>query len=229
MPNTRFPMNVPKVDVSGVTIRVKEIAQRLWNRPILELVEVTGVSGTSITIRKIGTTVDIPGVKCVGWGAPPLPSVGDTVWVLWLEGGALPIAIGTVSEAPHSSDYIERTSASGVSPSTTTDFAIAGITVPFDGDMYLTGFAPVAMFSAGDQEVGLSLIATPLPDTFPTSTYRTEAGPSTGKAVVPMLCAWYQVTKGDVLSVALRVANGAGTPTVVAGPWYGRWECVRHA
>ena len=92
---TRFPIVKRSVDTSGVKIRLRDLYQRIMKRPVLELVEVTAVSSPTITIRYIGTTVDVPGVRCVGWGTITLPVVGDYVWVLRFDGVASgPIAIG---------------------------------------------------------------------------------------------------------------------------------------
>jgi hypothetical protein len=91
---TKYPMNTKAVDTSGPRMRLRDIYKRLMRRPILDLVEVTAVSAPTITIRKIGTTVDLPNVRCIGWGAITLPTVGQYVWTLWLDGGANPIAIG---------------------------------------------------------------------------------------------------------------------------------------
>ena len=91
---TRFPIGTKAVDTSGVKMRLRDLYQKIMRRPILELMEVTANTSPTISVRKIGTTVDIENVRCIGWGAITLPSVGEYVWTLWLDGGANPIAIG---------------------------------------------------------------------------------------------------------------------------------------
>ena len=73
------------------------IDRKLARRPALRQAEVTAVTAPTISIAYPDEpTVDIPGVRCVGFGAITLPSVSDMVWVLAFDDGTTPICIGEV-------------------------------------------------------------------------------------------------------------------------------------
>lgn len=93
---TAYPIGLPNVDTLGITQRIKAIANLAASKPSMELAEVTAVSiGSSITVKKIGTTVTIPNVKLVGWTGSSYPVVGEFVWLVTLVPGAQPFTIGT--------------------------------------------------------------------------------------------------------------------------------------
>jgi hypothetical protein len=72
------------------------IDRRLMRRPELRQAVVTATGAGSITIQYPNEATDIPGVRCIGFGAVSLPSVSDDVWVLTFSDGSTPICIGEV-------------------------------------------------------------------------------------------------------------------------------------
>lgn len=90
----QYPIGAVRVQTSGLRRRIADIVAKFRLRPELKIAYVQAVTSPTITIRFIGTTTDILGVRCVGWGTITLPTVGQYVWVLHLEGGSIPIAIG---------------------------------------------------------------------------------------------------------------------------------------
>lgn len=111
---TAYPVGLPKVFTDELTRRVRAIANAANSKPDLEIAEVMAVSYASgITVKKIGTTVTIPGVKIVGWSASCYPAVGEFVWLLTLQNGAQPFAIGIPApEQPRCKVYVNTTFAS---------------------------------------------------------------------------------------------------------------------
>lgn len=111
---TAFPVGLPKIYTDELTRRIRAISNTAASKPDLELAEVTAVSYASgITVKKIGTTVTIPGVKIVGWSGSCYPTVGEFVWLLTTENGAQPFAIGIPApEQPRCKVYVNTTFAS---------------------------------------------------------------------------------------------------------------------
>lgn len=126
---TRFPLVSKTVDTTGITSRIRDIAQTIKEKPDIQLVEVISPNAgyLSINVRELGTTTTYPAVL-VGFDGACTPLPGTFVWVMTASPGSMPFVIGEVQPIlPRCKVFLNN-------PIPAAPNAITGTLIGFDGN-----------------------------------------------------------------------------------------------